>query len=61
MDDDIQEIQELYKNKEQKKELKEQERVVDEEVLLFKLYEKSATISKTTESSFIYKEIKNLE
>ena len=60
MDDNINEIQELYKDEKQKKELKQQE-VVDEEVLLFKPYKESTTTSKMTKSSFIYEEIKNLE
>ena len=36
-------------------------RVEDEEVILIKLYEESTITSKTTESSFIHEEIKNLE
>ena len=59
MDNNIQEIQELYQNVEQKKE-SNGGRVEDKEVILIKLYEESTT-SKTTESSFIHKEIKNLE
>ena len=60
MDDNIQEIQELYKDVEQKKELN-RGRVEDEKVILIKPYKESTTTSKITESSFIYKEIKNLE
>ena len=36
-------------------------RVEDEEVILIKPYEESMTTSKTTKSSFIHEEIKNLE
>ena len=50
----------MYRDEEQKKKLKEK-RVEDEEVLLFKPYKESITMSKTKESSFIYEEIKNLE
>ena len=60
MDDNIQEIQELYKDKEQKKK-SNRERVEDEEVILIKPYKESTTIFKMTETSFIYEEIKNLE
>ena len=60
VDDNIQEIQELYKDVEQKKELN-RGRVEDEKVILIKPYKESTTTSKITESSFIYKEIKNLE
>ena len=51
MDDNIQEIQELYKNKEQEKELVKG-RVEDEEVILIKLYKVSELTSSST-SSFI--------
>jgi len=50
----------LYRDKRQKKEL-ERGRVEDKEVILIKLYEKSTTTSKITESSFIHEEIRNLE
>ena len=60
VDSNIQEIQKLYKEVEQKKELNG-ERVKDKEVILIKPYEESMTTSKTTESSFIYEEIQNLE
>ena len=60
MDDNIQEIQELYKDKEQKKK-SNRERVEDEEVILIKPYKESTTIFKMTETSFIYEEIKNLK
>jgi len=50
----------LYRDKRQKKEL-ERVRVEDKEVILIKPYEESTTTSKTTESSFIHKEIRNLE
>ena len=59
MNDNIQEIQELYRDKKQKKEL-EGGRLEDEEVILIKPYEELTTTSKITESSFIYEEIKNL-
>jgi len=39
----------------------ERGRVKDEEVILIKPYGKSTTTSKTTESSVIYEEIRNLE
>ena len=59
MNDNIQEIQELYKDREQKK---ENRKVKKEEVILIKLYKVLATTSsKITESSFIHDEIKNLE
>ena len=60
MDNNIQEIQELYSNERQKKEL-EGGKVEDKEVILIRLYKVSTDISKTTVLSFIYKEIKNLE
>jgi len=51
MDDNIQEIQELYKNEEQKKKLVK-ERVKDEEVILIKPYEVLESMS-SSKSSFI--------
>jgi len=60
MDDNFQEIQELYKDGEQKKELNG-EKVEDKEVILIKSYKESTITSKTTESSFIHEEIKNLK
>jgi len=58
MDNNIQEIQELYKDREQKRE----DGKVEEEVILIKPYKVSATtLLKTTELSFIHNEIKNLE
>ena len=42
MNDNIKEIQELYKNKEMKK---EEERVEDKEVILVRLYKVSTTLS----------------
>jgi len=60
VDDNIQEIQELYKDVEQKKELNGG-RIEDKEVILIKPYEESTTTSKIIKSSFIYEEIKNLE
>ena len=66
MNDNIQEIQELYKNKEQRRESDKKGIVEDEEVILIKPYKISTTTSKTTSSkitelSFIQNEIKNLE
>jgi len=60
VDDNIREIQDLYRDEEQKKELR-RETVENEKVILIKPYKVSITISKTTESSFIQDEIKNLE
>jgi len=60
MDDNIREIQDLYRDKEQKKKLG-RGTVEDEEVILIKPYEVLTTTFKTTESSFIQDEIKNLE
>jgi len=57
VDSNIQEIQELYKDKEVKK---EEERVKDEEVILIKPYEISELTSSTTQSSFITNEVENL-
>ena len=57
----IQEIQKLYKNEEQRKESNKKGIVEDEEVILIKPYEILTTISKTTESGFIQDKIKNLE
>jgi len=64
VDKNIQEIQDLYRDKEQKR--SEERKEEDEEVILIKLYEvstiRSRTISsKTTELSFIHDKIKNLE
>ena len=59
MDNNIQKIQELYKDKEQKKE-SNKERVEDEEVILIKPYEVSEFTSLTTKSSFIDNKVDNL-
>ena len=59
INDNIQEIQELYKDKEQKKE-SNKERVEDEEVILIKPYEVSEFTSLTTKSSFIDNKVDNL-
>jgi len=64
VDKNIQEIQDLYRDKEQKR--SEERKEEDEEVILIKLYKistiRSRTISsKTTELSFIHDKIKNLE
>jgi len=58
VDDNIKEIQELYKDMEQKKESRE-ERIEDKEVILIKPYEVSF-LSSTTKSSFIDNEVNNL-
>ena len=56
VEENIQEIQELYTDNEREKEGK----VEDEEVILIKPYEVStATISSTSQTSFITEEIKN--
>ena len=60
INNNIQEIQDLYRDEKQKKKLKG-ERVEDKEVILIKPYKVSTTIFKMTESSFIHNEIKNLE
>ena len=60
VDNNIQEIQELYKEGEQKKKSNEK-RIEDEEVILIKPYKDMTKSSKTIESSFIHGEIKNLE
>ena len=58
MDDNIWEIQELYKEKEIKK---EEGRIEDEEVILIKPYKVDSSISSSTQSSgFINEEIDNL-
>jgi len=58
VDDNILEIQKLYINEKQTK--KSEERVEEEEVILIKPYEVSESTS-TKSSSFIDKEIDNLE
>ena len=58
MDDNIQEIQELYKNEEQEKE-SNKGRVEDKEVILIKPYKISESIS-SLESSFINDKVENL-
>ena len=57
VDNNIQEIQELYKNKEQKK---EEGTIKDKEVILIKPYEVSRSASSTMKSSFINDEVDNL-
>ena len=57
MDDNIQEIQELYVDEEIKK---EKEKVEDNEVILIKLYEVSMMTSSSSQTSFITDEVKNL-
>ena len=59
MDENIQEIQELYMNEEQQK--KEEGKVKEEEVILIKPYEVSSSISLSTRSSsFANEEVDNL-
>ena len=57
MNDNIQEIQELYVDEEIKK---EKEKVEDNEVILIKPYEVSTMISSSSQTSFITDEVKNL-
>jgi len=56
VDNHIQEIQDLYKDKEDKK----KGRVEDEEVILIKPYKVDKSTSATTKSSFIDDEVNNL-
>ena len=59
VDENIKEIQELYRDKNLKR---KQGTIQDEEVVLFKPYKTTkSTTSKTMEMSFIQEEIKNLE
>ena len=60
MDDNIQEIQNLYKNEEQRRESNKGGVVEDEEVILIKLYEVSGSVLSTTKLSFIDNEVDNL-
>ena len=58
MNDNIPEIQELYKEEELKK---EEGRIEDDEVILIKLYEVDSSASSSTKSlSFINEKINNL-
>ena len=58
INDNIKEIQELYKNKEMKK---EEERVEDKEVILVRLYKVSTTLSLSSlQTSFIMDKVENL-
>jgi len=57
MDDNIQEIQELYMDEEMKK---EKGKVEDNKVILIKPYEVSTTTSSSSQTSFITDEVKNL-
>jgi len=64
VDENIQEIQDLYRDEEQK--ISEERKVKDKEIILIKPCKVSTTTfktmsSKTTESSFIQDEIKNIE
>ena len=60
IDDNIWKIQELYKDEENKRELKKEGTVEDKEVILIKLYKVSELTSSTTKSSFISNEVDNL-
>jgi len=57
VDDNIQEIQELYIEKEKKE---EKGKVEDEEVILIKLFKVSMMTSSSSKTSFIMDEVKNL-
>ena len=58
MEENIQEIQELYMNKEREK---EEGKVEDKEIILIKPYEVSTvTTSSTSQTSFITDEVENL-
>jgi len=57
MDNNIQEIQELYMDEEMKK---EKRKVEDDEIILIKLYEVSTTTSSSSQISFITDEVENL-
>ena len=58
MEENLQEIQELYKDEEKQK---EEGKIEDEEVILIKPYEVStATSSLTSQMSFIMEEVNNL-
>jgi len=59
VNNNIQEIQELYKGEKYKIESKE-ERVEDKKVILIKPYEVSESTSSLTKSSFINDEVNNL-
>ena len=59
MENNIREIQDLYKDEEHKMELKEG-RVEKEEVILVRLYEIPELTSSSTKSSFINNEVNNL-
>jgi len=59
VDDNIWEIQELYKDMEQKKK-SNKERVEDEEFILIKPYKVSESTSSTTKSNFINDKVDNL-
>jgi len=57
IDDNIQEIQELYMDEEMKK---EKGKVKDDEVILIKPYKVSMTTSSSSQTSFITDEVENL-
>ena len=61
VDNNIEEIQELYQDKEYRKESKNQGEIKEDEVILIKPYEASTSSSATTiKSSFINDEVENL-
>jgi len=60
VDDNIQEIQELYKDEKQRRESNKGEVVEDEEVILIKPYEVSGSGLSITKLSFIDDEVDNL-
>ena len=60
MDDNIQEIQELYKDEKQRRELNKGGVVEDKEVILIKPYKVSGSRSLTTKLSFIDDKVDNL-
>ena len=59
MDDNIQEIQKLYKDEEQRRESDKEGVVEDKEVILIKLYKISRSTSSSTKLSFIDDEVDN--
>ena len=60
VNDNIQEIQEFYRDEKQEKELNG-ERIKEKEVILIKPYKISITTTKSSKLSFIHEEINNLK
>ena len=60
MDNNIKEIQDLYKKEEVKKE-EDKRRIKDKEVILVKPYEVATSTTTSSEISFIQDEVNNLE